>query len=130
MNCREIPTTIHQHFAEKLFEAGLINEVIEHQFFSIQDNRFLPDRYLEGTCPACNYHRARGDQCENCTKQPSLAVGYCKWCDITFCSSCRMPEVHKCPNLDKLKESKKLQNSTQLNNHKCHASQLEIQSRS
>jgi predicted nucleic acid binding AN1-type Zn finger protein len=67
---------------------------------------------------------------ENCTKQPSLAVGYCKWCDITFCSSCRMPEVHKCPNLDKLKESKKLQNSNQLNNHKCHVSQLELQSRS
>jgi len=67
---------------------------------------------------------------ENCTKQPSLAIGYCKWCDITFCSSCRMPEVHKCPNLDKLKECKKQQNSNQLNNHKCHASQLEIQSRS
>lgn len=67
---------------------------------------------------------------ENCTKQPSLAVGYCKWCDITFCSSCRMPEVHKCPNLDKLKESKKLQNSNQLNNNKCHVSQLELQSRS
>ena len=26
--------------------------------------------------------------------------------DTTFCSSCRMPEVHKCPNLDKLKERK------------------------
>ena len=34
-----------------------------------------------------------------------VAVGYCKWCDTTFCSSCRMPEVHKCPNLDKLKEN-------------------------
>ena len=67
---------------------------------------------------------------ENCNNQPSLAVGYCKWCDTTFCSSCRMPEVHKCPNLDKLKESKKQQNSTQLNKNKCHASQLEIQSRS
>ena len=67
---------------------------------------------------------------ENCNNQPSLAVGYCKWCDTTFCSSCRMPEVHKCPNLDKLKESKKLQNSTQLNKNKCHTSQLEIQSRS
>ena len=60
---------ITQHFAEKLFESGLIREVVEHQFFSVQDNRYLPDRYLEGTCPACNYDRARGDQCENCTKQ-------------------------------------------------------------
>jgi methionyl-tRNA synthetase len=31
--------------------------------------RTLPDRYIEGTCPNCGYPRARGDQCENCTKQ-------------------------------------------------------------
>ena len=67
---------------------------------------------------------------EQCTSQPSLAVGYCKWCDTTFCSSCRMPEVHNCPNLDKLKESKKALNSNQLNKNKCHTSQLEHQSRS
>ena len=60
---------ITQYFAEKLFEAGLINEVIEEQFFSLEDNRFLPDRYLEGTCPSCGYENARGDQCESCTKQ-------------------------------------------------------------
>ena len=60
---------ITQHFAGKLFDAGLIKEVVEKQFFSIKDNRYLPDRYLEGTCPECNYDRARGDQCENCTKQ-------------------------------------------------------------
>jgi len=30
------------------------------------DNRFLPDRYVEGTCPNCGFERARGDQCENC----------------------------------------------------------------
>jgi methionyl-tRNA synthetase len=29
----------------------------------------LPDRYIEGTCPECGYDKARGDQCENCTKQ-------------------------------------------------------------
>ncbi len=28
--------------------------------------RFLPDRYVEGTCPNCGYPRARGDQCDNC----------------------------------------------------------------
>ena len=61
--------------------------------------------------------------------QPSLAVGYCKWCDTTFCCV-RMPEVHNCPNLDKLKESKKALNSNQLNKNKCHTSQLEHQSRS
>ena len=41
----------------------------ENQVYSITDGRFLPDRYIEGTCPNCGYERARGDQCENCTKQ-------------------------------------------------------------
>ncbi|MCX7645198.1 MAG: methionine--tRNA ligase [Rhodobacteraceae bacterium] len=58
-----------QHFAGRLAANGLIAEVTERQFFSKADNRFLPDRYIEGTCPNCGYERARGDQCENCTKQ-------------------------------------------------------------
>jgi methionyl-tRNA synthetase len=58
-----------QHFAGRLAEAGLIEEVMERQIYSPADGRFLPDRYVEGTCPNCGYDRARGDQCENCTKQ-------------------------------------------------------------
>ena len=42
---------------------------MEKQIYSPADGRFLPDRYIEGTCPNCGYPRARGDQCENCTKQ-------------------------------------------------------------
>lgn len=58
-----------QHFAGKLDENGWISEVEERQVYSIDDGRFLPDRYIEGTCPNCGYDKARGDQCENCTKQ-------------------------------------------------------------
>jgi methionyl-tRNA synthetase len=58
-----------QHFAGRLADAGLIKEVSEQQVYSHADGRFLPDRYIEGTCPNCGYDRARGDQCENCTKQ-------------------------------------------------------------
>ncbi|MEO0620832.1 MAG: methionine--tRNA ligase [Pseudomonadota bacterium] len=58
-----------QHFARRLAEAGLIREVSESQVYSHADGRFLPDRYIEGTCPNCGYDKARGDQCENCTKQ-------------------------------------------------------------
>ena len=58
-----------QHFAGKLDENGWITEVQESQVYSIDDARFLPDRYIEGTCPNCGYDKARGDQCENCTKQ-------------------------------------------------------------
>jgi len=58
-----------QHFAGQLAQQGLIREVSETQMYSKADGRFLPDRYIEGTCPNCGYESARGDQCDNCTKQ-------------------------------------------------------------
>ena len=58
-----------QHFAKRLHEEGLIREVSETQMYSPTDGRFLPDRYIEGTCPNCGFESARGDQCDNCTKQ-------------------------------------------------------------
>ncbi len=58
-----------QHLAARLGEAGLIEVVTEKQVYSHADGRFLPDRYIEGTCPNCGYENARGDQCEECTKQ-------------------------------------------------------------
>ncbi len=58
-----------QHFAGRLAANDLISEVTEKQVYSNADGRFLPDRYIEGTCPNCGYDKARGDQCENCTKQ-------------------------------------------------------------
>ena len=58
-----------QHLAAKLGESGLIEEVAEKQVYSHADGRYLPDRYIEGTCPNCGSENARGDQCENCTKQ-------------------------------------------------------------
>ncbi|SPH22309.1 Methionine--tRNA ligase [Ascidiaceihabitans donghaensis] len=61
--------TLTQHFAGALQANGLIKEVSEKQVYSNADGRFLPDRYIEGTCPNCGYDKARGDQCENCTKQ-------------------------------------------------------------
>ncbi|WP_296420224.1 methionine--tRNA ligase, partial [Pseudooctadecabacter sp.] len=58
-----------QHFAGVLADNGLIEERSETQMFSHADGRFLPDRYIEGTCPNCGFDSARGDQCDNCTKQ-------------------------------------------------------------
>ena len=58
-----------QHFAGALARQGLIKEVSETQIYSQADGRFLPDRYIEGTCPNCGFEDARGDQCDNCTKQ-------------------------------------------------------------
>lgn len=59
---------ITYHIFEQLDKNGLIEEESIKQIFSIDDNRFLPDRYVTGTCPHCGYDKARGDQCENCTK--------------------------------------------------------------
>ena len=58
-----------QHFAKVLDQNDLIREVSETQMYSNADGRFLPDRYIEGTCPNCGFDSARGDQCDNCTKQ-------------------------------------------------------------
>ena len=55
-----------QHFAEVLEDNGLIEERVDRMVYSIDDKRFLPDRYVEGTCPHCGHRPARGDQCDNC----------------------------------------------------------------
>lgn len=55
-----------QHFAQVLEQNGLIEERVSKQVYSIDDGRFLPDRYVEGTCPHCDFEKARGDQCDSC----------------------------------------------------------------
>lgn len=57
-----------QHIASVLKQNGYIVPRSMSQIYSVGDKRFLPDRYVTGTCPHCGYEAARGDQCENCTK--------------------------------------------------------------
>jgi methionyl-tRNA synthetase len=57
-----------RHLARRLEAAGLIEERSGRQLYSPDDGRFLPDRYVVGTCPHCAYDRARGDQCERCAR--------------------------------------------------------------
>lgn len=61
-------SALTQEFAKTLWEAGYLEERVTKQAFSSSDGRFLPDRYVIGTCPHCGYDKARGDQCENCTR--------------------------------------------------------------
>ena len=56
------------HFARQLWKNGFLELRTTKQAYSATDGRFLPDRYVIGTCPHCQYDRARGDQCENCTR--------------------------------------------------------------
>ncbi len=51
-----------------LHAKGLIDTKVTEQFYDPEAGRFLPDRYVEGTCPNCGYENARGDQCDNCSK--------------------------------------------------------------
>ena len=57
---------IHDLFT-RLDDQGLIEERETIQPFSVDDNMFLADRQLVGTCPVCGYEKARGDQCDKCS---------------------------------------------------------------
>ncbi|HMO96726.1 MAG TPA: class I tRNA ligase family protein, partial [Tepidiformaceae bacterium] len=67
-------TLTENHYAvvqdvfRKLRENDLLYAKTEEYLFDPQAGKFLPDRYVEGTCPHCGYTDARGDQCDNCGK--------------------------------------------------------------
>ena len=52
-----------------LHENGYIFSETQMGAISPSTGRTLPDRFIEGTCPFCDYDSARGDQCDNCGKQ-------------------------------------------------------------
>ena len=51
-----------------LDKQGYIKEQTIKQAYCEKCKKFLADRFVEGTCPYCNYEDARGDQCDNCGK--------------------------------------------------------------
>ena len=53
---------------ETLDKAGYIEPRVSEEPYDPVAKQFLPDRYVEGTCPHCDYESARGDQCDNCGK--------------------------------------------------------------
>lgn len=63
-------TENHQRVVHDIFrvlrQGGYIYTGLMLLAYSPACQRFLPDRYVEGTCPYCGYNRARGDQCDNC----------------------------------------------------------------
>lgn len=58
---------VHEIFLD-LKEKELIYAATNPLPYCLTDNRFLPDRYVEGTCPFCGHPSARGDQCDGCGK--------------------------------------------------------------
>jgi methionyl-tRNA synthetase len=55
-----------QDFFSRIYEKGFIYPREIEQFYCVACRRFLPDRYIVGTCPKCGKEGARGDQCEAC----------------------------------------------------------------
>ena len=53
---------------DTLDKAGYIEPRVSEEPYDPIAKQFLPDRYVEGTCPHCNYESARGDQCDDCGK--------------------------------------------------------------
>ncbi|KYK24099.1 methionine--tRNA ligase [Thermoplasmatales archaeon SG8-52-4] len=67
----------------KLYEKGYIYKKSVESFYCKDCKRFLPDRYIEGTCPYCSNVNARGDQCDECGKlldPQDLSDVRCKIC--------------------------------------------------
>ncbi len=63
-------TENHHRIAQTLFlrlhQNGHLYLDTQRQLYSETQQRFLADRYVEGTCPVCGYEAARGDQCDKC----------------------------------------------------------------
>ncbi len=57
---------VTQDFFLRLLEKGYLFQETTLAMYDPQARRFLPDRYVEGTCPHCGFPDARGDQCDNC----------------------------------------------------------------
>ncbi len=77
-----------QQFFLNLHKAGYIVEKEGDQFYCEQCKRYLPDRYVLGTCPSCGTGGARGDQCENCGKwYETLAL------KDPYCRDCKTPPI-------------------------------------
>jgi len=69
-----------------LFKNGFTYRDTVSQAYCPHCQRFLPDRYVEGTCPYCDSPNARGDQCEDCGKPmntPDLIDLRCSICGTT-----------------------------------------------
>lgn len=83
-------TDLHRRVVQDLFldlyHKGYINKQTQQMLYCPQEGKYLPDRYVEGTCPHCGALKARGDQCDACGKTydaKDLLEPHCKTCGGT-----------------------------------------------
>ena len=76
-------TQVTQDMFLRMLDLGYLYKDTMRQPYCLVDERFLPDRYVEGRCPYCNNEGARGDQCDRCgtTLDPEELIGLkCRIC--------------------------------------------------
>jgi methionyl-tRNA synthetase len=74
---------ISQDLFLRLYENGFLSKELVEQLLCKNCNRYLADRFVEGTCPRCSYEDARGDQCDGCghlVNATDLISPRCKIC--------------------------------------------------
>jgi methionyl-tRNA synthetase len=89
-NYTSTESPVHREFVQqhmmKIYNNGHIFEKETEMLYCEHDQRFLPDRFVEGHCPHCDYEHARGDQCDRCGRllEPTtLNEPYCIICHNT-----------------------------------------------
>ena len=73
-------------FYKQIERNGFVYDKVLRLPYCEFDRRFLPDRFVEGECPYCHYAKARGDQCDNCSRildPTDLINPYCVICHRT-----------------------------------------------
>ena len=83
---RKIHHGLSQKIFLELYEKGFIKSKKTKEFYCESCNKFLPDRYVEGICPYCNFEEARGDSCDECgswLEADQLINPVCKLCGST-----------------------------------------------
>jgi len=86
-NYTRTESPVHKEFVQellmKIYKNGYIFPQETQMLYCEHDQRFLPDRFVEGKCPYCGYERARGDQCDRCGRlleTTFLIEPYCVIC--------------------------------------------------
>jgi methionyl-tRNA synthetase len=86
-NYTRTESPVHKEFVQehvmKIYKNGYIFSQETEMLYCEHDQRFLPDRFVEGKCPYCGYERARGDQCDRCGRlleTTYLIEPYCVIC--------------------------------------------------
>ncbi len=87
-NYTRTESPVHKSFVQELYSQIYHNDAYiftkdERINYCPRDKRFLPDRFVEGTCPYCGFEKARGDQCDNCGRildADKLINAYCVIC--------------------------------------------------